>query len=343
MTERIDWIDYAKGIGIILVVYAHLLSSGYNAGLAIPAHFFQFSDSLVYSFHMPLFFFLAGLLVEESFAARGQQGFLLSKFRLIAYPYLVWSFLQAGAEIIFSQHSSRGVILEDLPLIPFLPLAQFWFLYALLWMYLVYGLFRLLGKLSLYLLVVCAGLLFFFPIKTDIMALGGFSTGFLYFVTGVLLKKTRTDLQSFVLPLWLSLVLFLVFIASGYYVFANIIEPVRLPGGAHPFLFILLAFLGIGFSIGLAHFFVGKDFFRPIRLLGIYSYEIYLVHMLAGVGARVVLTQFLQIENGIVHMCVGVTAGLLLPIALYKFSQKLNFPYLFNPFRLSVRETPSSG
>ena len=27
MEQRIDWVDYGKGIGIILVVYAHLLSS----------------------------------------------------------------------------------------------------------------------------------------------------------------------------------------------------------------------------------------------------------------------------------------------------------------------------
>ncbi|HEX2995384.1 MAG TPA: acyltransferase family protein, partial [Anaerolineales bacterium] len=54
---RADWVDYAKGIGIILVVYAHLLSSAYHAGLKIPQDFFAYSDSIVYSFHMPLFFF----------------------------------------------------------------------------------------------------------------------------------------------------------------------------------------------------------------------------------------------------------------------------------------------
>ena len=61
---RKDWVDYAKGIGIILVVYGHLLSSGYHAGLSIPKHFFELSDSIVYTFHMPLFFLLSGLFVE---------------------------------------------------------------------------------------------------------------------------------------------------------------------------------------------------------------------------------------------------------------------------------------
>ena len=102
MEQRTDWVDYGKGIGIILVVYAHLLSSGYNAQLNISEHFFLLSDSIVYSFHMPLFFFLAGLFVEQSYSKRGATKFLVNKVKYIAYPYLIWSFLQAGIELFFS-------------------------------------------------------------------------------------------------------------------------------------------------------------------------------------------------------------------------------------------------
>ncbi|MDB4201501.1 hypothetical protein N9763_00715 [Polaribacter sp.] len=41
-TQRIDWIDQAKGFGIILVVYGHNFPS---------------IEDYIYSFHMPLFFF----------------------------------------------------------------------------------------------------------------------------------------------------------------------------------------------------------------------------------------------------------------------------------------------
>ena len=94
MEERIEWVSYVKGFGIILVVYGHLLSSAYHAHLDISENFFVLCDSIVYSFHMPLFFFLAGIFVEQSFERRGRKAFLLSKARRIAYPYLVWSFLQ---------------------------------------------------------------------------------------------------------------------------------------------------------------------------------------------------------------------------------------------------------
>ena len=45
-------IDFAKGIGMILVVYAHLV-------------FFEPVLTIIYSFHMPLFFIISGILFNE--------------------------------------------------------------------------------------------------------------------------------------------------------------------------------------------------------------------------------------------------------------------------------------
>src|SRR3954451_22012656 len=57
MPQRIEWIDRARGIGIILVVVGHaLLSTSTGA----------FARDMIYAFHMPLFFFLSGLLAGRS-------------------------------------------------------------------------------------------------------------------------------------------------------------------------------------------------------------------------------------------------------------------------------------
>ena len=50
---RIDWIDSAKGIGIILMLLGHVS--------AMPKYFII----LIFSFHMPLFFFLSGYLYKS--------------------------------------------------------------------------------------------------------------------------------------------------------------------------------------------------------------------------------------------------------------------------------------
>lgn len=51
MSKRIEWIDRAKGIGIILVIL------GYSI-------FLEIFKILIYSFHMPLFFSYQGMYIH---------------------------------------------------------------------------------------------------------------------------------------------------------------------------------------------------------------------------------------------------------------------------------------
>lgn len=328
-TQRTDWVDYAKGIGIILVVYAHLLSSAFNAGIAIPHKFFLLSDSAVYSFHMPLFFFLSGLFVSESYEKRGMWPFCKNKIILLAYPYLVWSLLQGTVELFFSSQSHRGMSLDDIITIPYIPLAQFWFLYALLLMYIIFAVLSKSGRSAPILLAVTASILLFVPIPTEVIALLGFSTGFIFFVFGFLITRYIASWNSKIIPIPLTLIIFFVLILSIYVVFTYLVEPTRLTNGTHPFYFLYLATLGILFCIGLAQYLSVKKICMFLKVLGRYSIQIYLVHMLAGVAIRVILLSLFFIENPLLHMVLGVLGGLIVPIALYKISLWLNFPYLF--------------
>ena len=52
--KRISWIDMAKGYGTILVIFAHIHYGGLR--------------TWIYTFHMPLFFFLSGYVFKESYA-----------------------------------------------------------------------------------------------------------------------------------------------------------------------------------------------------------------------------------------------------------------------------------
>lgn len=78
-TKRLSWIDICRGIGILLVVYGHALDGN---GLRY----------LIYAFHMPLFFFLSGIVFHhkkyESFWI-----YLKKDIRRILIPYLIFAFL----------------------------------------------------------------------------------------------------------------------------------------------------------------------------------------------------------------------------------------------------------
>ncbi len=67
-------IDVAKGIGIFFVVLAHTVKN-------------EFVHNLIYMFHMPLFFFLAGMTIKYS-VSNSNKEFVLKKIKRIIIPYL---------------------------------------------------------------------------------------------------------------------------------------------------------------------------------------------------------------------------------------------------------------
>jgi peptidoglycan/LPS O-acetylase OafA/YrhL len=65
-----------------------------------------------------------------------------------------------------------------------------------------------------------------------------------------------------------------------------------------------------------------------LRVLGIASMPIYLVHILAGSGARIVLMHF-HVDNLYLNLCVGVVCGLVFPLALYFVVAKMRLEKYF--------------
>ena len=73
--ERIAWIDIAKAIAIFFIVLGHQLPSGPLCGY-------------LYSFHVPLFFFLSGLTFNT---AKEPKKFFREKAKRILIPYFIFS------------------------------------------------------------------------------------------------------------------------------------------------------------------------------------------------------------------------------------------------------------
>ena len=85
---RIDWIDMAKGIGMFCVIYSHMCT-----GHAI--------YRWMYSFHLPLFFFLSGFVFHAKqpfprFAARKAKALLIPYFALAVPMIFVEGLLTRG-------------------------------------------------------------------------------------------------------------------------------------------------------------------------------------------------------------------------------------------------------
>lgn len=86
--KRLNFIDAAKGIGIVLVVLGHTIVPEIRGS----AYGWGFLWNFIYSFHMPLFFFLSGFLFEAGIAKyTDKRRFILSKARKLLIPYLFFS------------------------------------------------------------------------------------------------------------------------------------------------------------------------------------------------------------------------------------------------------------
>ena len=90
MPKRIEYIDIARGIGILLVVLAHN-DFGFIS---------QYGHEVIYSFHMPLFFFLSGYFVKTDISF---LEFFKKRFHSLLKPFLFTLFLIYFTSVSFEK------------------------------------------------------------------------------------------------------------------------------------------------------------------------------------------------------------------------------------------------
>ncbi len=128
---RLGWIDYAKALAIVLVVFGHASRSLDRTDGLVWSEALRLADALIYSFHIPLFFVLAGVtarLVADRGAASPLRGLLWG----IAVPYVIWSSVWVGLKVAFPEAVNNPVGLSDLLKALWQPVEHMWFLQHLL-------------------------------------------------------------------------------------------------------------------------------------------------------------------------------------------------------------------
>lgn len=143
--KRLDWLDMAKGYGILLVILGHIV-------VEEPYH------SLIYSFHMPLFFFLSGIVYRSDV---GFVPFVKKKAKSLLLPYLFLGLLLAVWGVLIETMKSgfqlQTVLGELEGLIVQRQWTSAWFLPCLFLTSVIYHLLRrTIRKKSVLVLLLCA-------------------------------------------------------------------------------------------------------------------------------------------------------------------------------------------
>lgn len=321
---RIEWVDLAKGFGIILVVLGHVIRGLTNSNIWIPSATSHFIDGWIYAFHMPLFFFLSGLFLTRS-TRKTLATFVTEKLSTIAYPYFVWSVITILIKAPLSGITNRADGLAELPLILYMPIEQYWFLYVLFVLSLsIAVLLRL--RFSPWVLLVIA--IIIYPGVVPISNYGWVvfaeaSTYAIYITLGVIAGSSIN----------LARISNLRDGASGFVVSAGLIIS-SLGGIAElPYRDALAPFLAIAGTFAVVALAVRLDASKlgmAVRLLGRHSLEIYVAHTIASASVRIALVKFGHVTALAPHLILGTLAGLYLPLALALVLNRIGFRYAFN-------------
>jgi fucose 4-O-acetylase-like acetyltransferase len=343
---RVEWIDFAKGIFVLLVVLGHVIRGLINAGLLDADHPLTFLDVWVNAHHVPVFFFLAGIFALRS-AKRSVGQFLSDKFRAIVYPYVLWSLIMLTAMSLLGSVTNLGAVaLTPVTVGRYLlfdPFMHLWFLYALFFNYLLLlvAIKLGLGKLG-YVTIAAAffALGMLLPLDpTQILFRTMFQT--IFFALGAVfgeaicrrLAALKLPVLAVISVAAFALLTLLLMVGIG----RDVLDYLARFGLA------LLGLLGaLALSIVLNQTLPGR-LVRIVRVWGQKSMQIYIAHVLAASGLRVVLVRVFGLTDPWLHVALQTAAGVVVPLWLDAFLGYIRFPYAFSlrPPHTPMRNEPA--
>lgn len=329
---RVTWIDNTRGVAIFIVVFCHVCIGLSRRGIdwypELGQLFYQMGDN----FGSQIFFFLTGLFTERSLRKRGKKDFILNKIETVVYPYVVFSLLQGSIEAALSRYTNMKISFSEVLTLFIMPRAQFWFLFALFLCLVVITVFysnrfqtrHIAIGFALSVAAYLATPRWYDPPQAALV-----THNLVYIVAGML--YARFD-NFTVRPAALAVVAVIAFACNLW-------------ASLHPdylqyrTLTLFIAFGCIAGSAGLGAL-IARTRIRVVEFFGKLSMEIYVLHILACAGCRMVLENFFGTRNWGIHLVLGIAAGLIVPVVLYRLAMRYGFKFLFVcPIHFSKRKS----
>lgn len=341
---RLTWIDYAKGIAILLVIYRHVFEGIKLSGASIEGReFLEYANIFLFSFRMPLFFIISGVFISKSLGKKGLGHYTEDRARTVLYPYFVWGALHITLQMIFTRYTNGHPDAKSYLYLFYLPreLAHFWYLYALFNVSVLYAFSKQVLRVSATTNVAIGLVLYFLSSYTyrqhietgfigDIMhyylfiSIGDWISG--YVLESKLKEKLGTGISILILlPFFL--------LAQYYFLTKNLeagIDKYMFVEYFQPAIFLLIALVGSFFILNLTFFLQRLDRLKFLTYIGSHSLQIYVAHVMCFAAVRIVMTRFLHINDVVILLICGIIAGATMPLIIDWFANKLNMRWIFS-------------
>lgn len=325
--ERNVLVDRLKGYACFLVLFGHVIMGIRLAGIDIP-QVFWWMEKFIWSFHVALFLFLSGVVYNVTGEWRGKKtkaGFLLHKLYTLGIPYVTFSVVYILINSVVA-NVNTGFSLADILDIWKTPVAQYWYLYALFFLFCIWTILSgLLNNWQITLFAVALG--YFIPfcgISISSLELVLYSA--LAFGIGTFVNFKRITN----IPTWSKCIIVFVHLVSGTVLVlfdsieASIIKELMMLFGIYSSVLL----------ISMLH--TIKPFARFLDFVNRYSFQIYLLHTIFTAGIRIVMIK-LNVNNWVIHVLVGTIFGLVCSVLVAKLAEKVK---LLNAFFFPAKSFP---
>ena len=318
--SRWKWVDYLKGIAIVLVVYRHVLIGIQRSGIIVP-EWLVTANMIFFSFRMPLFFILSGIFISGSFAKRSVSQLLSTKFENILYPYLVWSFIQVSLQIALGggmTNSNRSI--KDYLYILYQPrgLDQFWYLPALFFTIVVFVLIKKYFNPPHWVQLIL-GLIFYFtsPYLQSVSIVSDWMAFYVFFALGDAISKLffQPKTQALLKNAWSLLLMTPIFVAAQLYYLHNNVGELA---------FLVISLIGCAYMFLLAFRMEQWNILNFLRVLGFHSLYIYVMHVIIAGFVRLALVRVFHIHIPELLLLVGIFSGVTIPVIVFNLFIKDN-------------------
>ena len=315
---RVDWVDYAKGFCIIMVVMMHS-----TLGVEAAAGQTSWMGELVAfakPFRMPDFFLISGLFLARVID-RDWRTYLDRKVVHFAYFYVLWVTIQFAfkAPGLATEHGALGVV--RLYAEAFIePFGTLWFIYLLPIFFVVTKLTRGVPVLIVWTVLAALEIA---HVHTGWTVIDEFCARFVYFYTGYILAERIFQIATTVQarPMLAALGLALWALFNGFYVAAGL--------DAKPFVSLTLGLIGAVAVVAVSALMAKRDAFVPLRWLGEHTIVVYLAFFFGMAASRSVLLKTgLVPDVGTVALLV-TASGIAVAVAIFLAVRNTPLRFLF--------------
>ena len=319
LKSRIDWVDYAKGICIILVVMMHsTLGVEKATGELSWLHgFIEWARP----FRMPDFFMISGLFLASRID-KPWRNYLDTKVLHFAYFYFLWMTIQT-----FTRSSG---VLQSEGLLSFLkiylqgfyePYGTLWFIYLLAIFFVVTKLARQVPALLIF---AIAAALEMAPIETGFTVIDEFASRYVYFFAGFWMAKHILNYANAVSGRSMAVI----FAGLVIWGFANH-ALVQAGLSVIPGIGLIMGFVGAAAVVSTGVLLTKTQAANAIRYCGANSIVIYLSFSLFMAPTRVLLLKFApNLDLGLVSL-LATACGVIGPVLLFWATRHSKLSFLF--------------